>query len=123
MVALLTPAHSNLTNGGDSENPSANRQFTSPEETWALYRDALLKGNYELAKKCCCPGKIKQVFVFERMRDSKRQRILQNMISIKKVYQQEEKAKYQIIREVNGVEIASFVYFARIDNEWKIDHH
>jgi hypothetical protein len=45
------------------------------------------------------------------------------MISIKKVYQQEEKAKYQIIREVNGVEIASFVYFARIDNEWKIDHH
>jgi hypothetical protein len=82
-----------------------------------------VKGNYELARKCCCEGKTKQVSVFERMQESKRQQILQNIKNLKKVYLNENKAKYQMAREVNGVEITSYVYFSRIDNEWKIEHH
>jgi hypothetical protein len=123
IAGLVSPAYSSSDNVGVLEYPSANQQFSSPEQTWVLYKDALMKGDYELAIKCFCPDKTKQVLVFERMRESKRQRILQSMGSIKKIYQHEERAKYQLVRGINGVGITSYVHFARIENEWKIEHH
>jgi hypothetical protein len=61
--------------------------------------------------------------MYEKMRESKRMRILQAITSIKKVYQTEDWAKYKIIRDVNGVDVSSYVYFAKIDDLWKIDHY
>jgi hypothetical protein len=122
IAGLVSPAYSSSDNGGILEYPSANQQFSSPEQTWVLYKDALMKGDYELAKKCFCPDKTKQVLVFERMRESKRQRILQSIKSLEKVYLKKDEAKYKLIKDVKGVDVSSYVYFARIDNQWKIEH-
>jgi hypothetical protein len=123
IAALVSPGQSNTNKDMSLKGSPADQQFSSPEQTWTLYKNALLQGNYELAIKCCCPDKTKQVLIFERMSELKRQRILQNMISIEKISQQKDKAKYQMVRKVNGVDVISYVYFARIDNEWKIDDH
>ena len=72
IAGLVSPAYASSDNGGVLEYPSANQQFSSPEQTWTLYKNALLEGDYELAEKCCCPGKTKHVFVYKRMRESKR---------------------------------------------------
>jgi len=124
LIAVLgTPVHSSSNNSSSLEISAANRQYSSPEQTWSLYRDALIKGDYELAKKCCSEGKTKQVSVFERMNEFKRQRLLQDIKSFKKIHMEGDTAKYQMVRKVNGVNINSYVYFSRIDNEWKIEHH
>ena len=122
IAGLVSPAYSSFDNGGILEYPSANQQFASPEQTWTLYKNALLEGDYELTEKCCCPGKTKHVFVYKRMRESKRQQILQNIKSLEKVYLKKDEAKYKLIKDVNGVDVSSYVYFARIDNQWKIEH-
>lgn len=122
IAGLVSPAYASSDNGGVLEYPSANQQFSSPEQTWTLYKNALLEGDYELAEKCCCPGKTKHVFVYKRMRESKRQQILQNIKSLEKVYLKKDEAKYKLIKDVNGVDVSSYVYFARIDNQWKIEH-
>ena len=122
IAVLVSPERSNAYNDSGLEGPSTNLQFASPEQTWILYKNALLEGDYELAEKCCSEGKTKQVSVFKRMRESKRQRILQDIKSLEKVYLKKDEAKYKLIKDVNGVDVYSYVYFARIDNEWKIEH-
>jgi hypothetical protein len=122
IAVLVSPERSNANNDSGLESPSTNLQFASPEQTWTLYKNALLEGDYELAEKCCCPGKTKHVFVYKRMRESKRQQILQNIKSLEKVYLKKDEAKYKLIKNVNGVDVFSYVYFARIDNQWKIEH-
>ena len=120
-TVLVSPALSNYVRGTYSDAHSATQQFSSPEQTWSIYQDALQKGDFDLAQKCCCVGKTKHVAIFQRMKETKRQRILQNIKSLEKIHVKGDRAKYKLVKDLNGVDIASYIYFARIDNQWKID--
>jgi len=67
------------------------RSFSSPEETWAYFRSALLAGNYESAKECYYHEDIKNINVFEKMGEAKTRKIILQMKSFEKVYQESDK--------------------------------
>ena len=41
--------------------------------------------------------------------------------SIEKVYQDEESAKYMLHRDIKGKNFTTYISFAKIDNQWKIN--
>ena len=125
LVVLFTgfvpSALSNYASGNYSDAHSTTQKFSTPEQTWGIYHDALQKGDFDLAKKCCV-GKTKHVAIFQRMQETKRLRILQNIKSLDKIHVEGDKAKYRLVKDLNGVDVTSYVYFARIDNQWKIEN-
>ena len=52
--------------------------------------------------------------------DEKRKSIVQSMQELKKIDQQGDKAKYKLSRNTNGVTFSTFVYFEKVDGNWKI---
>ena len=99
---------------------SSEQTFSTPEQTWNLFKTSILSSDYAMAKKCCRAGEIKRVLKFEKMDAEKRKSIVQSMQSIKKIEMQENTAKYEIVREINGVSFSTFVYFEKVDDGWKI---
>jgi len=96
------------------------QQFATPEQTWQVFKTSILTGDYDTAKKCCCTGKTKCVLRFEKMDAEKRKNLVQSMQPIKKVELQGNRAKYEVVRDINGVEFSTFVYFEKMDDGWKI---
>ena len=94
--------------------------FTSPEQTWDHFKAAILVGNFGAAKKCCSTGQTKSVFKFEKMDDEKRKNLMLSMQPIKKIDLQESTAKYKLVRDINCVAFSTFIYFEKVDDEWKI---
>lgn len=94
--------------------------FVTPEQTWEHFKAALLDGDFSSAKMCCCTGKTKTVYKFEKMTEEKRKGIVLSMQPLKKLSYQENSAKYQLIREVNGVPFSTYVYFEKENGSWKI---
>ena len=97
--------------------------LSSPEATWNEFKKALVGGNYEIALKCCCPGESKKVSRYKRLGAVKTNRIFRTMKSIEKVYQDEETAKYMLHRDVKGRNFTTYISFAKIDNQWKINKY
>lgn len=98
-------------------------QYSTPEQTWEIFKASILTGDYDTAKKCCCTGKTKCVLRFEKMDDEKRKNLVQSMQPIKKVELQEHKAKYEVVRDINGVAFSTFVYFEKVAEGWKIANY
>ena len=96
---------------------------SSPKRTWVHFKKALISGDYERAYKYCCPESNKFINKFERLGREKVIDIFQSMKPIEKIYQHEDKAKYKVPRNINGKELISYLYFAKIDNEWKINKY
>ena len=69
------------------------QEFSSPEITWNLFKNALIDGDYELAHKCCCPGSNRFISKFEKLGTAKTKDIFQSMKRIEKIYQHDDKAK------------------------------
>ena len=97
------------------------KKYSSPQETWLHFKNALLDGNYESAIKCYYSSKRNNVNKFRKIGDFKTKQMIRQMKSLEKVNQEEDTAKYLLVRDMQGVEITTYVYFARINNEWKID--
>jgi len=105
------------TNGADIPLEQA---FSSPEQTWSIFKKAILEEDFDTAQKCCCQDKTNGVLKFKKMTKEKRKSIVQSMQELKKIQQQEDKAKYKLSRNSNGVVFSTFVYFEKINAEWKI---
>ena len=57
------------------------------------------------------------------MTAEKRESIVQSMQELKKIHLQEVTAKYKLTRNSNGSLLSTFVYFEKIDDEWKIERY
>jgi len=97
--------------------------FATPEQTWDQFKAAILDGDFDAAQKCCCQSNSKGVLKFEKMDAEKRKNIILSMQELTKIHQQEDKAKYKLIRNSNGANFSTFVYFEKIDDEWKIENY
>ena len=97
--------------------------FSTPENTWNLFKASILASDYTMARKCCCADGTKRVFKFEKMAAEKRKSLVLSMQPIKKIELQESTAKYEVVRDINGVAFSTFVYFEKVYDGWKIAHY
>ena len=95
--------------------------YSSPEETWNHFKNALMNGNYESANDCYSNAQTRKTNIFKKMGNSRTRNIIKQMKPLEKIYQETNKAKYLIVRNMQGIEISAYVYFARINNDWKIE--
>lgn len=103
-----------------SDSGDSSQLFATPEQTWSNFKSAIMAGDFEAAHKCCCDSKGKGVLKFKKMNEDKRISIIQSMEELTQIHLQENAAKYKLTRNANGTNLSSFVYFEKIDNEWKI---
>ena len=105
----------------DVASVSSDINFSSPEETWAHFKNALIDGNYESAKDCYTSSNKNRVNLFKKIGVSKTQKLIRQIKSIENVHLEKDKAKYQVVKDMQGVELITYVYFVKINNEWKIE--
>ena len=103
-------------------------RFSSPEETWELYKNSLKLGNFDTALQCLTQSRAKQeAKVMGLLGKDQMREIAEAMQPIQKITQDEETAKYRIRRteEVNGelVDITYYVYFVNLLGNWKINQY
>ena len=103
--------------------PSQDNTYSTPEQTWNLFKTALLEGDFDTAHNCCSEGKTKRILKFKKMDAGKRKSIVQSMQGLEKIHQQDDKAKYKLLRNSNGANFFTFVYFEKVGNEWKIENY
>ena len=99
------------------------KNLSTPEETWNQFRKALLEGNYDLALEYCCPDSNKAVTRYKRLGKVKTSRIFKKITSIEKIYQDDDVAQFMVHRDIRGKNLTTYMSFARIDNQWKIDKY
>jgi hypothetical protein len=97
--------------------------LSSPEVTWNEFKKAIVEGNYDMALECCCPGETKKINRYKKLGSVKTSRIFRAIKSIEKVYQDEETAKYMLHRDIKGKNFTTYISFAKIDNQWKINKY
>lgn len=121
---IVTTFQVSFANTNSYNNDSSQKHtFTTPEQTWGQFKTAILEGDFDTAQKCCCQGKTKGVLKFEKMDAEKRKNIVLSMQNLTKIEQQENKAKYKLMRNSNGTHFFTNVYFEKIDDEWKIEKY
>ena len=103
-----------------SDSGDSSQLFATPEQTWSNFKTAIMASDFDAAHKCCCDSKGRGVLKFEKMNEDKRISILQSMQELIQIHLQGNTAKYKLTRNANGTNLSTFVYFEKIDNEWKI---
>ena len=121
LLALCTANAQTEVNSGPTSLEATN--LSTPENTWSMFRNALLEGNYDLAMEYCCPDKKKAVTRYKKLGKVKTRRIFRYITSIEKVYQDDNAAQYKINRDIKGKKLTTYMSFAKIDNQWKIDKY
>ncbi len=100
-------------------NPDS--RFSSPENTWSLYKKALIDGDITLVLKCLIQDKAKHNRIYEKMgKEYMKERAL-SMREIERISGDEKNAIYMILREFDGNDIAFEIYFVNVFGEWKIE--
>ena len=97
--------------------------LSSPEATWNAFKKAIVKGDFDMALECCCPEESKKISRYKKLGAAKTNRIFKSIKSIEKVYQDEETAKYMVHRDIKGKNFTTYMSFAKIDNQWKINKY
>lgn len=106
----------------DSIGNPPDPRFSSPEKTFQLYKDSLIKGDLELALNCLTIKHAKrQKETFKALGQEAMKKIGEDMQPIQKIKRDEQVAKYRIRRNQNGQEVTYYIYFANIFGNWKID--
>ena len=123
LILLTTFQFSFANTNSNFIEPSQENTYSTPEHTWNLFKTAILEGDFDTAHSCCSEGKTKGVLKFEKMDDGKRKSIVQSMQELEKIHQQDDKAKYKLLRNSNGANFFTFVYFEKVGNEWKIENY
>lgn len=99
-------------------------KFSSPEKTWVLYKNAMMKGDFESAYKCLMPGYEKKLrSIVEAIGEKRMREIAEAMNPIEKIIADENSAKYRLIRNIKEKNITFYVYFINVFGEWKIDQY
>jgi tetratricopeptide (TPR) repeat protein len=96
------------------------QRFSSPEETWKNYINALKQGDLKTALECYVPGQKKHRQVFNALGVEKMKEAAETMGRIEKIKGSEKEAEYVIKRLENGKELSYFINFYNIDGEWKM---
>ena len=123
LFILTTFQISFATTNSSNVDSLQDHNFVTPEQTWDQFKTAILKGDFNIARKCCSHGETKGVLKFEKMDDDKRKNIVLSMQELTKINQQENKAKYKLMRSSKGTHFYTYVYFEKINNEWKIKNY
>ena len=97
------------------------KNFLHRRKPGSIFKYALINGDYESAKDCNSTSNKKKINIFKKIGHSRTQKLIRQIKSIEKVRQEKDKAKYQIVKDMHGVEMITYVYFAKINNEWKIE--
>jgi hypothetical protein len=121
LLSLATVHVTWATANTDAGNPS--QIFATPETTWTNFKKAILNSDFDTARNCCCEEKVSGVRKYEKMNLEKRKEIFSSMQELQKVQQHNNTAKYKLTRNINGSKLFSYVYFKKINNEWKIENY
>ena len=99
-------------------------KLSSPEKTWSLYKNAMIRGDFHSAYLCLMP-KYEKKFrsIVEAVGEKEMSEKAKEMNPIKKVVSDENSAKYRLIRNIKGKDITFYVYFINVFGEWKIDQY
>jgi hypothetical protein len=111
---------------GIDENDIGKRdaRFSSPEATWSIHRQALINGDVEAALACFVPNSAKDYGRgYRELGKQEMKRLAREMKPIEKITQDNQYAKYRIIRDINGSDITFYIYFLNVMGNWKIDHY
>ena len=103
----------------DLNNPDP--RFSSPEKTWALYKKALINGDFELAAKCHLRKNDKNLEMYKSIGAEKTIEIVKTFPPLEKIAKDNERSKYRIKRKINDKDITFYVYFNNVFGEWKIE--
>jgi hypothetical protein len=97
-------------------------RFASPDMTWNLYKESLVKGDLESVLQCLSPNyALIQQQIFQPLGKEGMKKIGLEMRPIQKVKQDKETAKYRIRKNEKGKEITYYIQFINIEGNWKID--
>lgn len=97
------------------------KRFSSPEETWKTYREALIEGDIDTAMECYVPGRWKHKKIYTALGKEKLKEIAGRMGEIQRITGNEQSAKYRTRKMEHGKEITYYIYFHNIDGEWKME--
>jgi hypothetical protein len=101
-------------------NPDS--RFSNPENTWELYKNALIEGNIELALKCMMPRSAKrQREIYQTLGNEVLKQEAIEMRTIERIVGDDKSAKYRIRRNIKGKDITFYIYFINLFGEWKIE--
>ena len=99
-------------------------RFSSPEATWSVHRQALINGDIDTALACFVPNSAEDYRKgYQGLGKEEMGRLAREMKPIEKITQDDQYAKYRIIRNINGTDITFYIYFANVLGNWKIDHY
>lgn len=102
------------------------RRFSSPEKTWDVYKNALIKGDINLAMECRAPWEREdEKQKFNMFGKEKTRQSASEMRPIEKITRDDERGQYRIKRsqKINGkmMDITYYIEFVNIYGNWKID--
>jgi tetratricopeptide (TPR) repeat protein len=100
------------------------KRFSSPENTWDIYKKAFIEGDIETVKECYVPGGGVTIKAFREIGKEQMKEIGETMGNIQKITGNEESAKYRIKKKEKfkdkEEDITYYIYFQNIDGEWKM---
>ena len=96
-----------------------NPRFSSPEKTWKVYKQALIKGDLSLAEKCHMP-KSRHIEMYKKLGKKETKKAALAMKNIERISGDDKIAKYRILRDIEGKEITFYIYFTKLFGEWRI---
>jgi hypothetical protein len=108
--------------------PPSDPRFSSPENTWQLYKQALVTRDLNLVQSCLSPDFAKKhIEILSALRKEKMKEIAEEMSPIQKIKQDEKRAKYRIKKtEIYGgqeKDITYYIYFVKMFGNWKISQY
>lgn len=112
----------------DISNWYPNSNFSSPETTWHLHKEAMQEGKIEDALECFVyKSKTNYRKIFQAVGPDGISKIAREMNSLQRITGDESYAKYRLIRNESVkrkiIPITYYVYFQKFLGEWKIEKY
>jgi ankyrin repeat protein len=102
---------------------SPDPRFSSPEKTWALYKNALINNELEIAAQCHLSKDDHHIRMYKKIGMEKTTEVARNFRPIKRIVGDEHRSKYRIKKNINNQDIAFYIYFTNVFGEWKIENY
>lgn len=121
-ILRLAAEHEGLDSEYIRKNRKPDPRYATPEETWTVFKEALISGKTEDAMNCFLPRSAKRYReIFSAMGKKKSAELGRNMQAIQRITSDEKRAKFRIRRNESGLEITYYIYFNHLWGNWKID--
>jgi len=97
-------------------------RYSSPEKTFQLYKDSLIKGDVELAVSCFTVHRAKdQREILKALGKDVLKKVAENMQPIEKITQDDRMAEYTIVIIEDGKNMSYDISFINTFGNWKIE--